>query len=74
MLELVQDCGSRRFYFGFISHSFSNNIKIIYNKQTVMKENSYDNNMNELDEEKVNYQELSLYNSLALVCSFLWLV
>ena len=23
-----------------------------------MKENSYDNNMNELDEEKVNYQEL----------------
>ena len=23
-----------------------------------MKENSYDNNMSELDEEKVNYQEL----------------
>ena len=23
-----------------------------------MKENLYDNNMNELDEEKVNYQEL----------------
>ena len=23
-----------------------------------MKENSYDNNMNELDEEKVDYQEL----------------
>ena len=23
-----------------------------------MKENSYENNMNELDEEKVNYQEL----------------
>ncbi len=36
-----------------------------------MKENSYDNNMSELDEEKVNYQELLfIYNSLALVCSF----
>ncbi len=33
-------------------------LKIIYNKRTIMKENSYNNNMSELDEEKVNYQEI----------------
>ena len=34
-----------------------------------MKENSYENNMNELDEEKVNYQELLFRYVIHLACS-----
>ena len=34
-----------------------------------MKENSYDNNMNELDEEKVNYQELFFKYIIHWLCS-----